>query len=326
MKGVDIYDLTEINNTSVLRFLFWALEIRRAIRSKKPDILHAHQIQAAGWLGYLSGYHPFVVTAWGSDILVAPERSYLLRILTGRVLSHCDILTVPSKLMYEKALSLGFPEDRLKLIPWGIESHILQSQFNNRDEIRKCFGIESEAKVLLCPRGINRIYNIDVAIKAFNEVVKEEQLSRLAIVLKSIDEDYHLELLDLVNELDLNEFVYWIPQQNSLEDMARLYQMSDILISIPSSEGYGFTVFEALSSGCPTLITDLPVFENILIDGVHTLKISVRDVDETSQALIRLLSNNELQERLQDNGLKFGLSETVNQRIEQTISLYESLV
>jgi len=319
-------DLTRINNTSVIRFLLWTWPIRKFLAESKPDILHAHQITAAGWLGYLSGYHPFVVTAWGSDILIAPERSTLLRMLTRRVLSRCDILTVPSKLMYEKALNLGFPEDRLKLIPWGVENHILQSQTCDRDRTRKHFGIELDAKVLLCPRGINRIYNTDVAIRAFNEVVHEEPLLRLVIVLKGVDDEHYRELQELVNEFGLNEFVYWLPQQNSLEEMACLYNMSDILISIPSSEGYGFTVYEAMAAGCPALITDLPVFENTLFDGVHTQKVPVRDVAETSRALARLLSNNELRERLRENGLKFGLSENVNQRIEQTIRIYETLV
>ena len=47
------------------------LKIRRMVRDIKPDIVHAHYAGAYGVLGALSNFQPFVVTAWGSDILFA---------------------------------------------------------------------------------------------------------------------------------------------------------------------------------------------------------------------------------------------------------------
>src|ERR1700682_2326769 len=37
----------------------------------RPDIVHAHNVTSYGFLAAKSGLHPLIVTAWGSDVLIA---------------------------------------------------------------------------------------------------------------------------------------------------------------------------------------------------------------------------------------------------------------
>src|SRR5690349_1095641 len=46
--------------------------LKKLIRQEQPDILHAHYASSYGLLGALTGFHPFVVSVWGSDVYLFP--------------------------------------------------------------------------------------------------------------------------------------------------------------------------------------------------------------------------------------------------------------
>src|SRR5437764_82761 len=46
----------------------------RLVRGIAPDVFHAHFVVEHGFYAAAVGFHPYVVTAWGSDVLVEPER------------------------------------------------------------------------------------------------------------------------------------------------------------------------------------------------------------------------------------------------------------
>lgn len=326
LVGVESVDLTRFTHVRKIRWAYWGWWIRRFVRQVEPDILHAHQIQAAGWLGAMANHRPFVVSAWGSDVLVEPQRSPLRRLLVKLVLRQCDCLTVPSRLMYDAATSLGFPDQRLHLIPWGIDTDIFRSAPDDRTATRIQLGIAPNAKVVFCPRAVSRLYNLDILIEAIGATLPSIRGLRLVLLRFNPDPDYVAELETMIAGHDLDEVVLWLPHQESATDMARLYRMADVVVSIPSSEGYGFTVYEAMAAGCPTVISDLPVFQEELVSGLHTIKVPVRDVAQTSCALASLLNNRDLLQDVLRNALCVCEEKSVDIRIKQTSALYAELV
>ncbi|HEV8594044.1 MAG TPA: glycosyltransferase, partial [Thermoplasmata archaeon] len=63
--------------------------LRRAVadtvRSVRPDIVHAHYVQAWGHYAALAKVHPLVVSAWGSDIAKDPDEHWYARAAARRV-------------------------------------------------------------------------------------------------------------------------------------------------------------------------------------------------------------------------------------------------
>lgn len=326
LSGVKVVDLTRITNVRKVRFAYWGWWIRRYVHRLQPDILHAHQLQAAGWLGMMAGYHPFVVSGWGSDILVEPHKSALRRLLVKVVLRQCDRLIVPSQLMYDAAKSLGVTDSHLHLIPWGIETDIFRPTPDDRLATRRQFGIGENARVVFCPRSISPLYNIDVVLEAVKAVVSQYPSLRLVLLRFGVNSDYLSKLERMISANDLRKVVVWLPAQEFPSDMAQLYRMSDVVVSIPSSEGYGFTVYEAMATGCPTVVSDLPVFKNELRHEVHTLRVPVRDVEKTSQAIAALLTNLDLRQKLRQNALNVCQEKSVAKRVEQADALYRKLI
>ena len=301
----DAIDLTRLSHTPKLRWLNWGLWLRKYIRQLKPDVLHAHQVQAAGWLGYQTNFHPFIVSSWGSDLLIEPHKSAIRRLLVQLVLTRCDGLTVPSPILRQAALQLKVPEEKIRLIPWGTDIKIFNADTDDRLHTRQALKLPREAEVIFCPRGISRIYNIDIIISAIKKIIDQHPLLCLVLLRFNVDPKYMDEIQLLIQRENLNRHVHWLPFQGSLENMAHLYRMADIVISIPQSEGYGSSVYEALACGCPTIISDLPVFNNDLIHGIHTLKVPPGNINETSSALSRLILDKDFKNKVSQSSLEY---------------------
>jgi hypothetical protein len=77
----------------VLRFIMRIRRIRRTIREFKPDVVHAHGAGDYGFWVALARFSPTLVTAWGSDVLVGPQLSRLMRIKVRTALRAADYLT-----------------------------------------------------------------------------------------------------------------------------------------------------------------------------------------------------------------------------------------
>lgn len=322
----ELVDLTKLSSIPKLRFLHWGIWLRRYARKRQPQIVHAHQIQGAGWLGAMTGYHPFVVSSWGSDVLLEPHKSAIRHYLLDYVLRHADCVTAPSTILYGALLDLGVPKDRLELIPWGIDTNVFSPEPKDHLVTRRQLDIDADAWVVLSPRGISPVYNHHIAIEAMEIVAKYIRNICLVMIRYNVDASYQRKIEDQIRAAGLTGKVLWVQAQSSPSEMARLYRMADVAISIPASEGYGASVYEALACGCPTVVSDLPVFTGVLKDGIHVIKVPVKQPNAAAEALLALRSSPELCATLKINGLTFSRSLDVHNRHVKSRHMYEELL
>ena len=77
IKKVNFYEikpspLADINGKLAIFYLpLTVKKVRKILKNEKPDIFHVHSIGTYGLVGALSGFHPLILTAWGSDILLS---------------------------------------------------------------------------------------------------------------------------------------------------------------------------------------------------------------------------------------------------------------
>ncbi len=69
----------------------------------------------------MSGFHPFVIRAMGSDALVEPEQYNYIKILTKYVLRKTDLITCHGENLPERIAELGAKREKIKII--GLEIH-----------------------------------------------------------------------------------------------------------------------------------------------------------------------------------------------------------
>ena len=76
-----------------INLFFDLIQVRKFLKEICPDILHAHYVADYGIIGALTGFHPFVITAWGSDILIEPNKSKIIKVIVKFTLKQADLIT-----------------------------------------------------------------------------------------------------------------------------------------------------------------------------------------------------------------------------------------
>ena len=121
--------------------------------------------------------------------------------------------------------------------------------------------------------------NIDLAIKAFKEVVQKIPKAGLIIVGKG-SEQGRLEALCL--RLSLKQSVVFEPWADK-QTLASYYKTADLFLNTSLFEGYGMTFVEAKAAGCKIVSTDVgiaPETEAILVE---------HEVGDVAQRVLQIL-------------------------------------
>jgi phosphatidylinositol alpha-mannosyltransferase len=95
------------------------------------------------------------------------------------------------------------------------------------------------------------------------------------------------------------QFISW----PATEMLARLYRTADVVCA-PSTgfESFGMILVEAMASGCPLVASDIPGYREVVRHEVEGLLVPPGDEEGLAAALLRLLADRELQERMGRNG------------------------
>jgi glycosyltransferase involved in cell wall biosynthesis len=308
-----------------LRWPFWALAVRRTVRALRPDVLHAHQVATGGWLGAAAGYHPFLVTAWGSDLMVGARRSRPQRWLAERVLRKADYVTCVSKSLAEAAIGLGAKVDRLEVAPWGVDTAIYHPA-EDRAALRQRLGLGTRP-VVLSARSVKPVYNpLDIA-HAIPLVL--DACPQAVVVVRSHNSDPELlaQFREIVRACGVAASVRYIGELAGEEAIADLYRAADVAVSVPSSDGTPSSVLEALACGAVPVVSDVPSLREWVANGREALFVPVHDVASLGAAIVRLLSEENLRRRMAASG-----AELVQRRADSRVwmrryeEIYEGLV
>ncbi len=322
---IPIFDLSKIIYSPVIRFPVWVIWLRRFLHQWNPDILHAHRVNSAGWIAAASGFHPLAITPWGSDLYQIPYQSRLAGWLAHYVLSRADLVTADAMDLLNVAKNYGAKPDHIHLIQWGVDlSHFHPGPADNSLQTELGLGA---GPVILSPRAVNQIYNLEIIIQALPEVVANLPETVLLLREYNTDQTYKKRLEELIAGLDLSKSVRWVGRKEPYERVADLYRLADVVVSVPMSDSTPVSILEALACGIPVITTDLPALREWLTPGVSSLMVPQRDPHELAAALIQLLTNVDLAARLRKIGPTLIATRANHQlEMEKMEQLYQTLL
>lgn len=244
--------------------------ISKLIQQEKPDVIHVHQLNSVALYSVLANRRhqvPLVVTAWGSDILINPERSSVLKRIVLFVLKRADAFTADAVEVKEKMQSL---------IP------------NKNLDITVCnFGVREtnidlpKEKIIYSNRLHNKLYRIEYIIKAFAKFKVEHQDWKLIIAATGTETEQLKKLTETLQITDCTEFPGFV----SSEVNNNYYASSSIYISIPESDATAISLLEAMYYKCIPVVSDLPANKEWIIDGKNGLIVDNVETEFISRAI-----------------------------------------
>lgn len=122
----------------------------------------------------------------------------------------------------------------------------------------------------------------------------------------------HLSISDRINFLD------YVPIDKLLKD---IYRSCDILVLPSHADQYPKVLLEGMSQGIPIIATNVGGIPSIVKDGVNGLLIPPGQPREIVEACERIVTNNNLQHSLVQNGLAFAREHTIEAETANMMSI-----
>lgn len=279
------------------------LALRQAARQVRPDIVHAHWVLPNGPLGALVAAErqvPLVVSLHGSDIYL-PERHRWLRGAAAWTLRRAAVITACSGDLARRAVALGAPAERIRVIPYGADGHTFRpAEPGERERVRAAWGVAEGQALILAVGRLVRKKGFDVLIRALPRVVQEAGPVRLLIAGQG---DLRGELERLAAALGVESLVAF-PGAVERDRLPALFRSCDVL-AVPSMhdergnvDGLPNVVLEGMASGAAIVASDVAGIPQVIAPEETGLLVPEKDPAALAAALVRLLRRPELRARL----------------------------
>jgi glycosyltransferase involved in cell wall biosynthesis len=300
---------------SKFSYLFLIGKLKKAIQSFKPDIVHAHYASSYGLIGRLSGFHPFVISAWGTDVIKFPEQTFFTKSILINNLKSADLICATS-FTIKKYIS-KYTAKEVSIIPFGIDFNKFQ------------FKIRTEKKELVigCIKSLEPIYRIDLLIESFKKVaesLKDFNLKLLIVGGGSLEKQLKNQVIELgiANQVEFTGKV-------SHADVPMFYHKMDIFCNLSEYESFGVSIIEAMACGVPVIATSTEGAQEIISDEKTGFLIDVGNESQLTNKLQFLIQNPDKRNQLAEQALnqvvkKFNWNKNVDEMINQYSKLIAS--
>lgn len=280
------------------------LRLRRIIADWRPDIVQVHFLGAGAWYAALAGSQPLAVWVMGGDLLGSTwqPRSLRERVLSPLTLRRARLVLCWSPNLLAMVQPFISPSIPGEVVVGGVDTEVFRRR--PTEGLRAELGLDPDAFVILSPRLMWPLYNIEAIVRALPQVLKEQPRARLLIMRYRATSypDYALFLEAEVARLGLQPFVRFLPEIANSEMPAYL-SLADCVVSIPETDGTPMAVMEALACGTPSLILDLPNYDSALFqDGRTVLRVPLRSPEGLAKSIVTLAANPDLRSRLGREG------------------------
>jgi len=311
-KNLKIYCIPQKIKIPILRHLIQIFKIKKILKKEKPDIINAHFITEDGWYAVFSGFRPVIITIYGSDLYVSPKTSKFYKFLHKITLKKTNKIIAVSKhqLLKLKNYIKNF-ENKVFAIQYGVNlSKIKKINHQKLLKIKKELHIKRNDFVILSPRRLFPVYNIEIILKSYTKFLRKVKNSKLIILGDGILEN---KLKEKAKKLKIEKNTIFTGKILP-DDMKYYYTLSDVVVSIPSSEGMPLTILEAMAIGVPIIATNLPSLKEIIKNEENGFLIS-KDANKLFEKIYKLYKNKKMRKKFGMKSKKF-INENYNFNIQ----------
>jgi glycosyltransferase involved in cell wall biosynthesis len=260
------------------------------VRSFRPDLLHLHYAGGKlGTLANLTGVRPFVVTVMGGDVL--PEQhpgglSPLEAWATRRIFARADLVLAKSDALRGPIRDFGRYAGRVEVVRWGVDPGRFRRDEPAAAALRARLGLRPTDRVVLSPRPLRPLYNVDVVLDAMPGVLSRVPDAVLLVTEYNVDAAYRDGLAGRGTPLgDRVRFVGHIDQA----DMPGLYSLAEVVVSLASSDGLPQVLLEAVACQAPVVLSRLASYDEVTrgVSCASLVEVAAAPVADAVVAILR---------------------------------------
>lgn len=264
--------------------------LRRAIKAERADLVHAHWVipngvVAAPWVGKT----PFAIGLHGSDVFLAERAG--LRSWVRHALRRTGVLTGCSPELVARVCALGFPADRARVIPYGVDSEAFSPDPSRRGVWRQKLGVPEEAPLLVSVGRMATKKGYQVLIDGLPNLLARHPTLHLALAGAG-------DLLEaFVRATEPWRDRVHFPGAVLRDTLPDFFRAADgfVLPAVHDPQGnvdgLPNVILEAMASGLPVIATAISGIPIAITDAEHGFLVPEQDVEALGDAIDRWLAD-----------------------------------
>ncbi|MBA2113083.1 glycosyltransferase [Bremerella alba] len=179
----------------------------------------------------------------------------------------------------------GFPQQKVTVIPNGIDTDRFVANGQTREQIRREWGVSEETAVCGIVAALRPEKDHALFLKAAARVVRQAPQSHFVIVG---DGPQRPEIEALRDELCLQDHV---TMTGSRSDIPELLSAMDCFALTSKNEASPVSILEAMSTQLPVVAPRVGSIPDAVDDGVNGLLVQASNLDETANAMVTLMQD-----------------------------------
>ncbi|MEI6019617.1 MAG: glycosyltransferase [Bacteroidota bacterium] len=255
--------------------------LKKIIKHFKPDILHAHYATSYGIIGSLSGFHPFILSVWGSDVYDFPGRSKLHKKVFQYNLKKADLIMSTSQIM--KLEIKKYTNKEILVTPFGVDiKNFSLMEMPNKDKSVIHIGTI---------KPIEEKYGINYIIDAAKIVSEKNKFQAFKFYLIGPGADLQ-SYKQKIQEKGLQE-VFEVTGRIPFHEINYYHNLLDIFlnVSIDDSESFGVAAVEAMACEKPVVVSDVGGLMEVVANGEFGVIVPKKNAEAIAEAIQKLLND-----------------------------------
>ncbi len=225
-----------------------------------------------------------------------------------RVFRRADILVAPSRFLANGLAGLG---SSIRVVPNIVE--VENYNFRPRSAIQP---------ILLWMRAFHEIYNPRMAIETLDLIKRSFPDARLTMA--GVDKGLESEIRRLAEDLGLRNAVRF-PGFLGPDEKSREFSEADIFLNTNKIDNMPVALIEARAMGVPIVATNVGGVPDMIVNGEDGLLVPDGDVQAMANAVISLLKNAELAERISKNGRELAERSSWNEVRAEWVKIFDEV-
>ncbi|MCX7681404.1 MAG: glycosyltransferase family 4 protein [Anaerolineae bacterium] len=225
-------------------------------------------------------------------------QKHIVRFFEDKLPSFASGITVNTRFMMERLIRMGYPQERIVLVPNGVDRQRFRDLQGHRESIRQKLGISAHKVVAYVGSLSLTNHAVDLLLEAFTII--QRQNAQAILLLVGGGEDYN-KLQVVCKELGLSgsvRFVGWIPP----EIVPMYYFAADVSVdpardTLAERARCPLKIVESLAAGTPVVSGDVGDRSALLSFGGGII-VPPGNPEALAEAILAIIEDDSLRARL----------------------------
>jgi len=284
--GIPLISLRKRGRWDALGF---SIRLIRELQRSRPDILHSY-LDIPNLLALFARLFVSTRVVWG----IRTSEIYLnhydwLRCLSAKLerlgSRFADLIIVNSSAGYQRHIAMGFPAEKMVVIPNGVNTGEFRPDEVARQKQRSQWSIGNDRKLVGIIGRLDPMKDHDLFLQAASLVSRVRSDVRFVCVGGGPPQ-YAESLRANAAVSKLSDQVLWA---GAMDNMPSAYNALDLLVSASVAEGFSNVIAEGMACGVPCVVTD--VGDSAWLVGDTGIVVPPSDARALAEGLLTILDS-----------------------------------